>query len=143
MNNALTAELVDRDGSMTNYWKGFVFPIPQNGAEAILNFLNKPNGSKNLSFYGGGGVVQEDGTWAEGGTVQAWYYKSEEVPKEEFNPKDFTVGGWYELDIPGRYGEVFLRLLRGDYRDGDAGGWQYMPGQRRVRRAPNVFLRWG
>ena len=51
----------------------------------------------------------------------------------------FTSGVLIEYFEPTRRkGEIILSIDRLDYRDGDRAAWQYMPGQRRVRRAPSI-----
>ena len=138
--NALSAELVGDDGSMENYYVGYPFPIPSNGAEAILNFLNRPMGSKNFAYATLAVVVEPNGQQTRSRVENIFMSLAEGVSREKFDPEDFTTGFLYAFKTPpGRKGELFLRLFRGDYRKSDAGGWAYMPGQRRVRRAPNVF----
>jgi len=140
--NALTAEVVDRNGSMINYWKGFPFPIPQNGSEAVLNYLARPNGAKNLTTMGNGGIVQANGSYPHTNLVRNRFFylaEDEDVSKEEFNPKAFTSGLLADFLMAGRKGEIYLLLWRGNFQDDDNGSWSYLPGMRRVRRNPNSF----
>ncbi len=141
--NALTAEIVAPDGSATNFYRGFLFPIAKNGLEAMQNWQNKPMGYaflQQITDEHGGAVVQPDGSLQIQGNVKSIYYMAYAVPREQFDPQDFIIGTFNEMTSPpGRKGELNLRMQRGDYRKADPGGWKYNPGQRRVRRSPNVY----
>ncbi len=141
--NALTAEIVAPDGSATNFYRGFLFPIAKNGSEAILNWTHKPMGYafiQQTTDEHVGAVVQPDGSLQVQGNEKSIFYAAYAVPKEQFDPQDFIIGTFNEMTSPpGRKGELNLRMQRGDYRKADPGGWKYNPGQRRVRRSPNVY----
>ncbi len=135
--NAMTAEVLDEYGSVTNFGKGFPFPIPKSGMEAMLNFVYIPHGSKNIKQTFGGGIVQGSGKYARQHATNYLLYKAE--GDEKFDPQDYVFGKIVEMTMPGRVGEYYLLMDPADYTKNDAVGWSYIPGARRVRRNPNMF----
>ena len=137
--NALTAEVIDEYGSVTNFGKGYPFPIPKSGAEAMLNFIHIPHGAKNISADLGGGIIQGNGNYQKVDAVNTLFFQVEAVPKEQFNPQDYAFGNFVTMNLPGRVGELYLMMDPADYTKNDSVGWSYVPGMRRVRRNPNMF----
>jgi hypothetical protein len=137
--NALTAELVNGgDDGITNAFGGIPFPIPQNGAEAIINH-NLRYAGFGVVDYAGSQLVHANGTRSAGGAAKYTYlsdYYSNES-KDVFS--GWSTGVLIEYFEPARRkGEIILSKDRLDYSSGDRAAWQYMPGQRRVRRAPSI-----
>lgn len=138
--NALNAELINGgDDGIEGSFGGIPFPIPKNGAELICNHLGRWN-SKGFVDYAGTQLVHSNGNRSTGGAAKYTYpARAYTVTREEWNPREFISGVMIEYFRPARRkGEIILALDRGDYRAGDRGAWQYMPGQRRVRRAPSI-----
>ena len=135
--NAVTAECIDDYGSVTNFVKGFPFPIPKKGIEVMCNFVLKPMGAKNMVYQVGGGIVQGSGKWNQSDAKDYWMYKIDSG--EPFDPQDYVYGNIIEMTMPGRVGELYLMMDPADYSKNDAIGWSYVPGMRRVRRNPNMF----
>ncbi len=135
--NALTAEVLDDYGSVTNFVRGFPFPIPRSGIEAMCNFVLKPMGAKNMVYNVGGGIVQGSGKWNKQDAKDYWAYHIDSG--EPFNPQDYITANIIEMTMPGRVGELYLMMDPADYTKNDAIGWSYIPGMRRVRRNPNMF----
>jgi hypothetical protein len=138
--NALRAELINGgDDGIEGTWGGIPFPIPKNGAELIYNHNGRWT-SKGFVDYAGTQLVHADGSRSTGGAAKYTYpARAYEVSREEYNPKEFIGGVMIEYFEPARRnGEIILALDRGDFRGGERGAWQYMPGQRRVRRAPSI-----
>ncbi len=135
--NALTAEVIDEYGSVTNFIKGFPFPIPKSGIEAMCNFILRPHGAKNIKGTYGGGIVQGDGKWSKTFATDYFLYKID--GDEPFDPEEYVFGKIVEMDMPGRVGELYLMMDPANYTKNDAIGWSYIPGMRRVRRNPNMF----
>jgi hypothetical protein len=119
--------------------KGVPFPIPQRAEEVIFNHL--------LS-YGGGtyvgqvrfGVVQANGSIAP--STLTWYWKS---PWYDQNPaKGSEFNGMIGISIAAaeepakQKGEVTLVWDPLNQSKESRSAWSYLPGQRRVRRAPTV-----
>ncbi len=135
--NALTAEVIDEYGSVTNFVAGFPFPIPKSGTEAMLNMVHRPWPSKNMKGTYGGGIVQGSGKYAINYATDYFLHKPE--GDEPFDPADYIYGKIVVMDMPGRVGEIYLMMDPADYSKNDAIGWSYIPGMRRVRRNPNMF----
>ena len=135
--NALTAECIDEYGSVRNFGRGFPFPIPKNGKEAMCNFILRPKGTKNWVNTRGGGIVQANGKYNDSSAMNYLLYKIDSG--EPFDPQDYVYGDVVELKMPGRVGELYLMMDPADYTKNDAIGWSYVPGMRRVRRNPNMF----
>jgi hypothetical protein len=137
--NALTAELIgDGSDGVTNAFGGVPFPIPQNGAEVIINHNLRYSGF-GMVDYAGTWLVQPNGFRSTGGaakyTYLANYYSAESAEKFD----GMTSGVLIEYFEPARRkGEIILSIDRLDFRTADRAAWQYMPGQRRVRRAPSI-----
>ena len=138
--NALMTEVADEYGTLKKFGKGYPFPIPKSGAEAILNYIYIPHGEKNFYSTMGGGVVSANGKFTRTYAAASYFYKVESLQKGEFvNPNDYIYGSLIEMQTAGRVGELFLVMEPADYSKNEAVGWSYIPGMRRVRRAPNMF----
>ncbi|MDX9787275.1 MAG: DUF1329 domain-containing protein [Desulfobacterales bacterium] len=138
--NALNGELTEDGLGVKGAFGGIPFPIPTRGEEAIFNHANAYQGgdttnlSSSLLVYG-------DGSKSEGGGGQYIYNR---VFYDRNKTLD-TFGG-YNLDFvvvyeqpARRKGEFILTKYPLNYSEtGNQATWQYMPGQRRVRRAPNL-----
>jgi hypothetical protein len=138
--NALNVTLID-DGNngIEGAWGGIPFPIPKNGAELIFNHNGRWN-SKGFVDYAGSQLVHANGSRSTGGSAKYTYpARAYELSREEYDERDFVGGVMIEYFEPARRkGEIILVLDRVDNRAGERGAWQYMPGQRRVRRAPSI-----
>ena len=140
--NALTAEIIDKYGSVSDFYQGFTFPIPSSengGMEAITNHLLRPFGAGNVKSGVDNAVVYSSGKYECHEQHHNFFYMNEILSKEEFDPTGYLFGGVMEPQQPGRKGELVLIKFRGNYTKGDVGAWTYLPGTRRVRRAPNFF----
>lgn len=139
--NATVMEMTEDKLGVVNHGLtgGIPFPIPKSGEEAIYNHLLRwrgigrsgdykranifPNGTLSRS---GGGKVSEKYTW-----------NIEDLDSANWNGVYYNILVEYEL--PARRKGEFI-ILR-DYINASEQSrmaWQYLPGQRRVRRAPTV-----
>lgn len=132
--NALNARM-DGD-AVTGAYGGIPFPIPQNGTEAIWNHKLAFRGTQ-LAEYWRVYMVASDGVpTLAAGSLQRHSYP---YYREEGNAETFD-GKYYEMVVetkepPFKAGE---KVLAQEFVDGRRNVWQYLPGQRRTRRAPNV-----
>jgi len=138
--NATATELANEGKSLSNIEPGPPFPIPQNGLEALWNHLLRWEGthweSEASTFY-----IDENGQQVESSasrnTVEYPFYN----PDKEYQAD--TDDFWYiriDYSAPARRaGEKLLVIDPTDF-SGSAGrrSYQYLKGQRRVRRAPAV-----
>ncbi|MEK6194020.1 MAG: DUF1329 domain-containing protein, partial [Deltaproteobacteria bacterium] len=136
-NNATLIELTaDKEGIVANGGSaGIPFPIPQNGNEAMFNH--------NLRWRG---------TGMEGDYAQKNAYANGKLSTGE-GGYDVERFPWYiPNDETGIYWEILVQYKEPARRNGEIAmltdainlsetprkAWQYLPGQRRVRRAPSI-----
>ncbi len=136
--NATRAKTVDAGHGIEGAYGGIPFPMPKEGYEAIWNHR--------LAWRGGNytmpvrvWVVTADGkrNMASGGVQtinQAYYDKAGSVDKFD----GFYSYGKFVANAPGsKAGEAIL-AHEGINASAPRGLWQYLVGQRRVRKAPSV-----
>jgi len=136
--NAVRAVMAEGDDGIINAYGGIPFPIPKTGAEAISNHKARWNGG-DISQKVVSKVVHQSGQITVGGLIdmkfsRPYYHQNAE--------KDFSGNLWSVLmDYIGparRKGELILALEPINYSETGRSAWQYMPGQRRIRRAPSI-----
>lgn len=136
--NATRAKTIEGGYGMEGAFGGVPFPIPKDGYEVIWNQRTAWRGG-NYTMPSQVYVVTADGrrSLASGGT---------ETIRQSFYDKDGTVekfDGYYQFgkfvaNAPGsKAGEAIL-ALDGTSEAAPRGLWQYLVGQRRVRKAPSV-----
>ena len=136
-NNALNAELVDNGNGVDGACGGFPFPIPKSGSEVIQNHLMHFWGvAYKVSNMGLEGYKNSPGveTYCEEATWLVPYYLNGQEGKT-CGDSLFNYSNVYTKPAR-RKGEM---LIVNDYlnaRKRPREAWQYIPGQRRVRRAP-------
>ncbi|MBY6204047.1 DUF1329 domain-containing protein [Halomonas denitrificans] len=136
--NASTAQLVSDGEGVTNAAEGFPFPIPQNAYELMWNHKLKYKGT-------GGTRYNNQVAPTAGGNFQlvklreeilGLYYK-EGVTIADTN--NILLYFFQEVESPARLaGNILLVHETLDQIQQPRQAWIYNPGQRRVRRAPNV-----
>jgi hypothetical protein len=133
---ATEAKTADGGRSMSGCHAGFPFPMPQTGFEAMWNHLVRFNGVayaakyRNYNVDASGGVALT----TEGNA-------SEEYPYWDVNKPDAKVYWEQRLTYTGparRAGEAMQIVDPLNYQDSDRHAWQYLPGQRRVKVAPDL-----
>ncbi|CAM4056038.1 DUF1329 domain-containing protein [Ectopseudomonas alcaliphila] len=136
--NATRAQLDVTTEKVSGAYGGIPFPIPQNGAEVLWNYR--------LSWQGGDTINAPFDTWlmtAGGKKVQAtraqfsyqFPYYFEEGSLESFGGK-YQWGKLYTELPSSKAGEGLM--THWDVDPSARAAWQYLVGQRRVRRAPNI-----
>ena len=136
--NATLAQLDVATEKVSGAYGGIPFPIPQNGAEVLWNYR--------LSWQGGDTINAPFDTWlmtAGGKKVQAtraqfsyqFPYYFEEGSLESFGGK-YQWGKLYTELPSSKAGEGLM--THWDVDPSARAAWQYLVGQRRVRRAPNI-----
>jgi len=137
--NAEKASLKGTD-SMVDARLGIPFPIPSNGAEVIWNHKTKYRGDATVRFN----VqlpVQTDGTFTPVVIEETIKYKYASVtsPPDKGDAQDMLILFLQEIKEPPRLaGQILLVHETGNQVARPRDAWLYNPGQRRVRRAPNV-----
>lgn len=136
--NATRAQVDVPTEKVSGAYGGIPFPIPQNGAEVLWNYR--------LSWQGGDTISSPFDTWlmtAGGKKVQAtraqyayqFPYYFEEGNLESFSGK-YLLGKLYTELPSSKAGEGLM--THWDLDPAARAAWQYLVGQRRVRRAPNI-----
>tara|TARA_R110000868_G_scaffold55125_1_gene171486 strand:- start:29125 stop:30474 length:1350 start_codon:yes stop_codon:yes gene_type:complete len=135
--NATRASLGE-DGEVKNAFGGVPFPIPKSGEEVIWNHILHPRISS--SEFGLKNVVgSSNGRWtiatrAENNNQSPYYSRNGSAEKWS---GDYLLARFVNTDPPFKAGEALV------IRDNvslvnSRQAWQYLVGQRRVRRAPTV-----
>lgn len=133
---ATSAKLTDGGLSFTGAHGGFPFPIPQNGYEAMWNHILHYNGLSFRILYRAY-TVDSSGRptmQTEGDVTQEYFYYDPNKPHAE----NFYALKDYYVAPARRVGEAFLVIDPIDYAHKSRKGWQYLPGQRRVKLAPEL-----
>ncbi len=136
--NALSAEVVHDGKGITGMGGGYLFPIPQSGLEAIWNVANAGKVWTEscvcdiADVYAGGNVA-----W---GREKFMDMALGSDPKNYFSYQDHINAYFYDgFMLPERQkGFVAVGYQPNDYSNEGTMSWQYLPGVRRVRQAPEV-----
>ena len=135
---AQKAELASSGYGVLNVTSGIPFPIPQSGIEAIWNHILRWRGP-GVDRYFGVAPLNRDGsyTMVEFNEKALFLYNQEGITEEKM---DNTVALFrQEIFAPARLaGRILLVHETLDQDKENRRAWLYNPGQRRVRRAPNV-----
>lgn len=136
--NAVTAKLVEGGNGFENAYGGIPFPIPKNGLEAIWNHVMRYRGTY-VEMPVASGVVYANGT------------RAMMLEKRQSKFKFYIPGG--SFDKLNNIAYLYINSILAPARDAgnsalvqetlnqmvDArSAWAYVPGTRRVRRAPTL-----
>ncbi|MDX2224330.1 MAG: DUF1329 domain-containing protein [Rhodospirillaceae bacterium] len=136
--NATTAELTEDGNGIRNAIRTVPFPIPKSGLETIWNHLTRYRGEtteRSVKQV----IPTPDGAYQP---VQfqervLWAYNTKGATIESINNR--LAYFLQEVTAPARLaGTILLVHETLDQRAEPRNAWTYNPGQRRVRRAPNV-----
>lgn len=141
-NTKLNATRVRLNAEKLGYsggYGGYPFPIPKSGEELTFNHNVRFQGASSKRPYNHY-KVYEDGKPQVSAGAETWeiypYYQPDGSP-ENFN--GFYQMGIYLYTYPERRrGEVIISRDPVNQPAESRQAWQYLPGQRRVRRAPSV-----
>ncbi|GGO85303.1 hypothetical protein GCM10011348_33510 [Marinobacterium nitratireducens] len=138
--NATTAKLVDDGNGVEGVWGAVPFPLPKNGNEVIWNhnlrfkgtYFNAPTAVANVVYDNG--QRQE---WLFETKVHYTYYDPGIAAKER-ESGDIMRYAATTISPARDAGEGWLALENIDAKTNPRKAWTYDPGERRVRRAPNL-----
>jgi Protein of unknown function (DUF1329) len=137
--NALNATTTNDGLSLKGAYGGIPFPIPKSGNELIWNHeLAWEGGATTFRFAtwtvtdAGNVVLSSKAT-----NIQQYPYYYQNGSVKAFDGTAYMVDN-VTTDPPFRAGEVILYRDPTDYAGGQRQAWQYLTGQRRVRRAPTI-----
>ncbi len=137
--NALNATTLAGGMAVDKVLPGIPFPIPKSGAEAMWNFLLRYQGVNIATKYDSWNV-DAAGTAALSTTGQAFInYAIYEDMTKPISAKDT----YYQMKLhytgpARRAGEAIMLRDAANPLEQPRKAWQYLPGQRRVKLAPNL-----
>ena len=137
--NATTARLINDGNGVSGVWGSIPFPIPQNGNEAIWNHMLRfqavsriANMRENIIYANGSRL-----DYLRTNVVDYTFYAPE--PTAEQKAAGDTLKYSHTTIEPSRdSGDGLLAIENIDPVKSPRKAWQYDPGERRVRRAPNL-----
>ena len=138
--NAIKAHLSEDKIGAIDAYGGIPFPLPTEGAEVVLNHNAMWQGGGDTGELAANYIVQADGGITNGGTAKYYFDRP-------YYEKDGNYDSWskwlicllFEYSEPARRkGEIILSKNPLNFDERSKAAWQYMPGQRRVRRAPSI-----
>ena len=137
--NATTAKLINDGNGVSGVWGSIPFPIPNNGHEVIWNHMLRfqavsrtANIRENVVYTNGSRL-----DYLRTNVVDYMFYAPE--PTEEQMASGETVKYSHTTMDPARdTGDGLLAIENIDPVRNPRKAWQYDPGERRVRRAPNL-----
>jgi hypothetical protein len=133
---AVTAKTANGGRSMEGCRAGFPFPMPKDGYEAMWNHLVRFNGVAYEINYSNWNVdaAGKAAMSTKGVIVQEYpYWNTASTDTETFYKQRITYTGPAR-----RAGEALMLIDPLNYADKGRRAWQYLPGQRRVKVAPDV-----
>ncbi len=136
--NAQNAELSGTD-SLSGAVTGPAFPIPQSGAEALWNHKTKYV-SRGIKGYYNAAVVSESGQYFISRVLRyvSLKYNQIGIQPEDLKDNVFLYYLTYVLSPTRLAGNIVLVHQMIDQLKEPNMAWVYNPGQRRVRRAPEL-----
>jgi len=139
MKNAESAVLTEGGNAIEKAYSGVPFPAPETGVEAVWNHLLRWQGY-GVTYQWGSWLVYPDGTSTRSSTGEL----NETYPYYTTQDADGYAGSevvHFLAQYQGpqrRNGEVTLVKDALNQAETPREAWQYIPGQRRVRRAPTL-----
>ena len=135
---ATTAKLEKGGNQLVNAHAGYAFPIPKSGLEVVWNHLLTPNRGDEHCFYesvqvtSAGRVIM---TSNEDNIMYFSYWDPQAkgaIADRQYYTRGTTKGP------ANRNGEKLFCYWSMDKTGTDPSCWQYLPGQRRVKQAPEI-----
>ncbi|ELU01302.1 hypothetical protein CAPTEDRAFT_201640, partial [Capitella teleta] len=135
-NNAETTTLLDGGNGINGLANGVAFPIPENGLEVIWNHMLRYRGDS-MDLTLSQVIAEANGDYREITKRTIWNFFPSITDLEEGSNLLFLYKSKV-LEPVRMAGEVTLVHEPIDQVEEPRRAWKYLPGQRRVRRAPNV-----
>ncbi|WP_245673524.1 DUF1329 domain-containing protein [Endozoicomonas ascidiicola] len=135
-NNAGNVQLTDNGNGLSTMVTGVPFPVPETGVEVIWNHMLRYRGDS-ITLPLGQVVVEASGQYKEVTKETVWHFAPSIKGTEENDNLLFLYKS--KILSPVRLaGEVTLVHEPINQVAEPRRAWKYLPGQRRVRRAPNI-----
>jgi hypothetical protein len=138
--NAVSADIVGSGNGVSGAFGGSPFPIPKNGVEVVWNHEYSPQ------LYFSEGSVASGAVFNNGSISMRKQFESRFFPvfdptytPEKYHQTNINAQVMVEVtDPPREKGKVTLVHEFQDLTEMPRNAWQYLPGTRRVRRAPTI-----
>jgi len=142
--NATNSELINGDEGITGFVGGNVFPVPGTGAEVV--WFTRTAGA----------YLTQEGEYSDIGVFPNGTHstrRSSMLQESPYNDRNAPVTAEYEYPKLGKYGGYIITNVKEpardkgmmtsifepyDYSENAREVWRYLPGARRVKRAPTV-----
>lgn len=136
--NATTVALIEGGNGLTGGTGGYPFPIPQNGLEVIWNHVTRYRGETTDRTFAFANPTRSGAyTLGKEHSNVWWRFMAEGMTDDKLN-NDLLMFKQELLAPPRDAGRVLLVHDTLDQEKEGRRAWTYNPGQRRVRRAPNI-----
>ncbi|HWZ62381.1 MAG TPA: DUF1329 domain-containing protein [Steroidobacteraceae bacterium] len=136
--NATSGRLVPDGNGITGALGGVPFPIPQSGVEIYWNHVTRWRGVA-AQLQIGQAPLTASGSYTLVNFKEEFYFEYYEPGMTEAKMNNILLYFTQETTAPARLaGEILLVQETLDQAKENRRAWVYNPGQRRVRRAPNV-----
>ncbi len=136
--NALNAKLNESGLGVDNAFGGIPFPIPKSGLEVIWNHNLRWAGQGKETKYINHSVYANGSRSESSAHLREYYpYYNKSSGKEAFDGNLMKLFLEYTAPVR-RKGEVIMLIDPINQAETPRQAWQYIPGQRRVRRAPTL-----
>ena len=136
--NGKTAQLTKDGNAVTGATGGIPFPTPKSGQEAIWNHLLRYRGDAVLHTINHA-VVTKSGDYTLIKTEDDWYFHYYKTGCSSRKPDDTIFCCMQSIKAPPSVAGIILLMEEPrDITMKQRSVWQYMPGQRRVTRLPDV-----
>jgi hypothetical protein len=137
--NATTAKLAAGGNGVTGALAGTPFPIPKEGVEVFWNHVTRYRGLAAALEVGQAALTPSGNYTPLVNFKEEFYFQYYQPGMTEAALNNILLFFTQETTAPARYaGEVLLVQETLDQAKEARRAWVYNPGQRRVRRAPNV-----
>jgi hypothetical protein len=137
--NATTAKLAAGGNGVTGALAGTPFPIPKEGVEVFWNHVTRYRGLAAALEVGQAALTPGGNYTPLVNFKEEFYFQYYQPGMTEAALNNILLFFTQETTAPARYaGEVLLVQETLDQAKEARRAWVYNPGQRRVRRAPNV-----
>ena len=138
--NATSAGLVDGGLGITGTTGGHAFPFPKNGLEAIWNVINPHRAWTEQAVYDIRNVYS-DGQVANGRVRYMTLNPGNHPAADQRSSYTDKINAYFYqeyLEPPRDAGFTAVGYQPNNFSDDATNSWQYQPGLRRVRQAPEV-----
>lgn len=136
--NATESIIVENGNGVENAFGSVPFPIPSSGIEVLWNHLLHPMAVREYALYTGAAVYPNGNIAYDKVEYDSTsYYHDPRIARDEFDGKQASFMNRM-LEPARQKGEILLGHEFNNHMQNPRQVWQYIPGTRRVRRAPTV-----